>query len=283
MRLFRNTATSILTVLVIVSPTFCRAQENEIEESKVLKTYWHPAQPLLEWPDQSVLTGPKRVKSDAHEVRFPKNECLGWIRRVLAPSWRPPKQTEMFFIRDEFDQYDVVRMSWERNGYNIQVSQTRGKMAIKLTPLEKEHTGQDVTQKTEKARQLCLSLFSDKGKRRDRKLRVVPVNGLSKKIAAYSFRPDMILYREDKKVVYGRPQRLEESGIAIPRNNEEKIQQQDPNNPDWDKTVHSFSYWFRMIRWRNDGKSVAFCFSKCESKSEFMLNANARIVDSRFF
>ncbi|MBW7989881.1 MAG: hypothetical protein FVQ84_07685 [Planctomycetes bacterium] len=270
MRLILRKLIMSLSIIAFVSTPLCFTQENEVivhktKPTRLVQCIHDPAYQLFQWPDQSVLDGPNRVDSDDVQVAWPKKQCFRWIQKVLNPSWLPPKDTKLIFIRREFDGRDVVRIAWERNGYNIQVSQTASIFTMKLSPVRNERTGISASQKFEKARQLCLQVFPEKGERWDHEGNKVLVNNLSMKITSnYSFRPDLFRHLKGDEAVHGRPQTMKEAGVKSPQNDADAIREKDPNNPNWDTTASSYRYWFRMINWWNDGKSVGFYFLKVE-------------------
>lgn len=272
MKIVQKISVLILTVVVISSTPMCYSQEHEVithktEPTKLIQCIHQPAYRLFQWPDRSVLEGPKIVNSDSNEVARPKMQCLRWLKKVIAPSWLPPEDIKMFFIRSEFDERDVVRMAWQRNDYNIQVSQTGSIFTIKLTPIGNKNSGLNDSQKIEKTKQLCLKVFTDKGKRWDNEGNEVPVNDLSKKIVSYSFDTELIRHLKDDKSMFGRPKTKHEAGVKSPQDDIEAIREKDPNNPNWDKTASSYRYWFRMVNWWNDGTSIGFYFLKVEEGS----------------
>jgi hypothetical protein len=287
MEMNRNKFFLGLAIIAFVSTPLVSAQEHEVityktEPTVLVQCIHEPAYRLFQWPAQPVLNGPNRVDSDANEVTWPKKQCLEWlIKRVLAPSWLPPKDVELIFIRNEFDNRDVVRMVWERNGYNIQVSQTASIFAMKLSPVSVGNTGVEKSQKLENVRQLCLQVFTEMGRRWDHQGNTVLIKELSKKIVSYSFRPEMSRYLKDDRAVYGRPQTMNEAGVKQPQNDVEALRERDPNNPNWDKTASSYSYWFRMVNWWNDGKSIGFYFLKVEEGA--WIPSYCGDIDKNFF
>ncbi len=227
-----------------------------------------PAYRLFQWPDSSVLAGPNRLDESAAEVTWPKKQCMGWVQKVMAPSWLFPAGTKPLFIRSEFDGRDTVRIAWECNGYAIQVSQTASIFAMKLTPMKGGNTGTDFFVKMQNARSLCTQVFAETGFRWGKHAGAkVSIKGLSQKIAAYSFQPQLARDLPDDRSVCGRPQTMHEAGVKPPQNDVEALRERDPNNPNWDKTASSYNYWFRMVNWWNDGKSIGFYFLKVEEGS----------------
>mgnify|MGYP001600582603 CR=1 FL=1 len=259
-------ATSVLASLIQAQESV--NSERKVEPAKLIEILPAPVYRLIRWPDSSVLNGPNRVNADAAEVTWPKEQCSEWLHKVVGTSWLPPQVVEFIFIRDEFDDHDTARIAWEGNGYVIQVSQTASVFVMKFTPLEKGNTGADFQEKMKNARLLCARVFAEKGFRWGPGVAAkVPIKGLSEKIASYSFRPELVRYLKDDEAVCGRPQTMKEAGVEPPQNDVEALRQRDPNNPNWDKTASSYNYWFRMVNWWNDGKSIGFYFLKVEEGS----------------
>jgi hypothetical protein len=275
------------TIVTFVLSSLIQAQENvntdhKIEPTKLIESVPAPVYWLLQWPDSSVLKGPNRVSHAAVEVTWPEKQCSGWLQKVLATGWLPSPGAEMIFIRDEFDGRDTVRIAWERNGYIIQVSQTASVFAMKLTPLGNRNTGADSREKTQNAKLLCAQVFAKEGYRWGSGAGTkVQIKGLSEKIASYSFRPELVRHLKDDKAVCGRPQTMNEAGVKQPQNDVEALRERDPNNPNWDKTASSYSYWFRMVNWWNDGKSIGFYFLKVEEGA--WIPSYCGDIDKNFF
>lgn len=223
---------------------------------------------LSRWPDQSVLSGASRLSGDSPEVVFAKNQTNSWSERVLAPTWLPPEGTQVYFLQNEFDGRDVVRMKWQCNNYEVVMSQTASIFLIKLTPLNSCGTGVDGAAKLAFARDLVLKVFKETGRRWSTDSTgagvEVPVPDLAKKITSYSFVPGTARSLEENGVVVGRPKTMEEEGVQKPATDEDQANERKANNPNWEKSSLSWRYWFRQIHWWNDGHSVTIYFLKVE-------------------
>ncbi len=283
-----RTPFAVSSFLVLsITPLIWGAQEHKPESVKIgpaslAECIPVPVSRLLEWPGSSVLAGPNLVDQNSVEATWPKEQCSDWLQKVVAPDWLPPASAKPVLIRAEFEGRDTVRMAWERNGYSIQVSQTASIFAMKLTPTERKDMGTDFSGKTQNARSLCVQVFAKKGFRwgvspGSR----VPIDDLSQKIAAYSFQPGLTRDLPNAHAACGRPQTIHEAGATRPQNETEALRERDPGNQEWDKTAVAFRYWFRMISWYNDGKSVGFYFLKVEEGAwEPSYNPN---IDKGFF
>ena len=280
-------AISVFLGVIILGPSQASEHVNEVEPTKLEEVIPLPVQKLFNWPAQSVLRGSNRIDSSAAEVVYPKKQCLSWLRKVISPSWLPTEEIEFIFIRDEFDGRDVARISWQRNGYSIQVSQTASIFTIKMLPITNSSLGADKLQKTNKAQQICLNIFKETGVRwSEDKQGVgikVAIQDLSQKIASYSFQPELSLHLKDDGSVCGRPKDIFEAKIQQPQPNDETEikEQRDPNNPNWENTAYAYKYWFRMVNWWNDGNSVGFYFLKVEEGA--WLPSYAGNIDKNFF
>lgn len=218
---------------------------------------------LLQWPPSSVIEG-KILRSDAPEVAFPKKQCSEWLHRVIDPSWLPDNEPEALFIKNEFDDCDVVHIHWLKNGYRIEVSQTASIFAMKLTP-QGHDLGKDGTERLRLAKELCLQVFAKQGRRWADQGKVIAVSNLAQKIASYSFREDTIQNPQgDNGVLFGRPRTMKEEGVAKAQSETQAQAESSAGNPSWDVTEHAWRYWFRMVRWWNDGVSMGVFFPKVE-------------------
>lgn len=261
-------AVSVVLGLVILGLVEGHEEANEVEPTRLSDIVPLPVQELFAWPTESKLTGSSRVDDSAAEVMVARTQCNVWLRKVISPPWLPTGDTEFIFIRDEFDDRDVVRTCWQRNGYSLQVSQTGFIFAMKLSPVDQNSLGADKLQRIDKAKDLCLEVFRDSGTRlsdgeRGTLIRV-PIHGLAQKIAMYSFQSELCLELKGDGSVWGRPKNVFEANVRPTADAMELKQQSDPNNPDWEDTFSAYQYWFRMVHWWNDGNSVGFYFLKAE-------------------
>ena len=257
-------------VLFTMKIAYCGSEKNAANKSdptRLDQVIRPPMDKLFQWPAQSVLSGPNRINSNDISVAWPKKQCTEWINKVIAKQWLPDKNPDFIFIRDEFDGRDVVRATWEANNYRVEVSQTASILALKVSPLESQTTGMDHTEKIENAKHVCLGIFNKTGYRWSADGEKVPLKNLNKKIETYPFNPELIKYLEDDLAICGRPQTVHEAGVSSPKDDAEAQRQMDPNNLDWSNSSNSYRYWFRMVNWWNDGKSVGFYFLKVEEGS----------------
>lgn len=241
---------------------------------------------LFSWPGPAILDGPNRVSSDAPEVAWPKKQCRAWVDKVLAPTWLPVQGAEWIFIREEFDGCDTVRITWPANGHSIQVSQTASVFAIKLTPIDQKTTGADPARKVENARRLCMRLFTQKGRRWSEDETGAPieveVDDLSNKIASWAFRQEHVRRLEVDDSVCGRSGTAGEAGVRESEDDHERRRERKADNPNWESSSPSWNYWFRMVHWWNDGKSIGFYFLKVEEGS-WSPSYGGDNMDRRFF
>lgn len=229
---------------------------------------------LTHWPDESVLSSDKRMMGDENRhVRSAKDGSIGWIKKILNPEWLPSEkgyfENHLIMIRNEFGEFDVVRVEWTKNGYQLQVSQTAGITAIKLMPLDQREMGETVQQRIELAKKLCGQIMndtgmrygihrvvSDKGKALTKSVKV-SVKGLSAKICDYSFRPRLV--REFPDAIVGVAATMEDEGLPRKRQDSADVAHElREDNPDWDKSASSWGYWWRHVSWWHDGKSIGF-------------------------
>lgn len=261
----------VFFICLMIFGTVRASKNGKVEPTKLKQVLPLAVQKLFTWPSQSILKGEGRVGGESAEILYPKKQCLLWLKKTFSPLWLPGDEIDFIFIRDEFDGRDVVRASWERNGYSIQVSQTASIFTIKLTPVKNVGLGVDKRQKTDKTKKVCLDIFNDVGMRwtldeigaRTK----VEIKGFNKKIASYSFKPELSKHLKDDNSAWGRPKTKLEAKVKRPTDEDEYKKQIDPNYPDWENTEFAYNYWFRKINWFNDGKSMGFYFLKVEDGS----------------
>lgn len=218
---------------------------------------------LLLWPSSSVMEG-KRLSHDLIEVAYPKKQCREWLYKVIDSSWLPDKKPEPILIKNEFDDRDVVRFRWLKNGYDIEVSQTASIFVMKLTPQDGHSMGKDDKEKLNMAKELCLQVFAKQGRRWAGQGNTIAISNLAQKIASYSFREDTIQNLQgDNIILSGRPRTMKEESIDKTQN-ETQGQIENASNSEWEMTKRAWRYWFRNVYWRNDGKCLSIFFPKVE-------------------
>jgi len=236
---------------------------------------------LSYWPDVTVLSSPKRVSgNESRRIAGAKRSNVGWVRKVLEPTWLPEDKSylgdNLIMIRNEFNEVDVTHAQWAKNGYNIEVSQTRSIIAIKFTPLQSKNMGETVGQKIEFTKALAHQILNKTGMRYGsqdsidekgtavKKHVKVPVRNLHEKICSYSFRRELVSTFPDG--IIGTAATMEDEGIPWTNQTGEAINAENrEDNPNWDKTRSSWSYWFRHVCWVHDGKSIGFFTLKREA------------------
>jgi hypothetical protein len=185
---------------------------------------------------------------------------------VLDPSWQPPKNTRTYLIPHEFENRDAIRLRWLKDNYIVQVSETASIFTIKITPRDGSEMGTDSVERTAIARQLCLDVFAKEGIRHTLQGEPVKIPDLNQKIVSLSFDPMSIKSLDAGASSWGQPKghpRYYTEIDADPAETvEKKSRDDDPANPDWMNTDQAWKYWFHLVFWANDGKSVAFYLSK---------------------
>jgi hypothetical protein len=208
-----------------------------------------------------MLGGEHRVKSDLPAVASRKTDALEWIDDVLDTRWLPPKSARVICLRKEFEDRDTIRVAWNHCGFHLEASQTFSAMALRITPSCKAGTGNNLAKRVGYARELAKKLFNDKaymlaldGQMGPR----IPIDRVKERIVSFSFLPDKTRQLPRDKVVMGFEKSIEDNGFFPAFAYIEDEQSKDPVKG----TAQATWYWFRNIRWWNDGKSVGFYFLK---------------------
>ena len=239
----------------------------KVEPTKLAEAIPPAVQRLFEWPEDSILNGPKRLDSDTtYPVQFAKTSSGDSIRKVLDPSWQPPKDTKPYLIRHEFESRDTMRLRWLKDNYIVQVAETSSIFTIKITPRDGSDLGTDSVARTAIARQLCLDVFAKEGIRYTVKGDLVKIHDLNRKIASVSFDPMSIKSLDQGATSWGEPKGQPRDGTQIAADPAETVEKRsrddDPANPNWIYTDRAWLYWFHLVFWENDGKSVGFYLAK---------------------
>lgn len=215
----------------------------------------------------TVLIGPRRIPIDGSS-KVAVDHVLRWINRTISPTWRPAKpavlRASLVMIRGEDKTPDIVRTTWSKDDYEIEVSQTLTVMVIKITPKAGTDMGKTLDEKIAYARNICSQVFADRDKRQSVG-KTVPVTQIVAKVCKYSFRPDLV--RELSDGIVGMPITRQQAGVVRPRRpaSETIAAMARADNPTWDRSFLSWSYWWRHVAWWHDGASVGFFFPKYEA------------------
>ncbi len=224
---------------------------------------------LFRWPDQAVLTGEKAVDPRSTRVAAQGKMARKWIEKVLDASSLPPENTELFFIREEFLNRDVIRAKWERDGYRFEVAQTASIFTLKVIPAEAAKTGEDQAQRFEFAKQMCRRIFNRKGRMWGLDAqgtgKPVPVLQLNEKIELFSFDGSNVRQTASDKVVIGRPSKMNDESIR-PDARPQGVSDDGAN----EESRETWKYWFRNVNWWNDGNAVGFYFLKSDGPGSWI-------------
>jgi hypothetical protein len=252
-------------------------------------------QMLHKWPEKAALESDKRVDAGSKDVLYAKQSSSEWNKIVLADSWLPLPDAEIVFLKREFEiterdsnghsvpfEVDTARVRWERNGYDIEVSQVSSVVAIKFTPIDEKDTGRDKPSRYEYAKELCQKAFNPKG------AMVQPIPDFKKKLISYTFDSAKMRELPGDKAVVSDPKSMKDEGVDeaeftsedgllsfYSKKGEDRIEQLLVQPIAWE-------YWFRQIHWWNDGKSVGFYFFKVSGPGSWFPSFTAS-VNERWF
>jgi len=228
---------------------------------------------LFEWPQPSVLLGSHRVHGDENAcIARAKKHSIEWIKKFLNPKWLPEGRTwledNLIMLHNEAGPIDTTRVRWEKNGYEIQVSQTLCIIAVKLTPLETKDMGNKIDQKRIFAADLCSRIVNETGLRYglDEKNQpvMVTVTGLPDKIRKYSFQPEHT-HQYANSAVAGVSPAMPMEKRPTSRDGRDIDKENRVGNLNWDDSLSSWAYWWRHVCWWCDGKSVGIFALKEEA------------------
>jgi hypothetical protein len=257
-------------------PSFYVSQANTIFEAMP-----PVVQKLFIWPDKEVLQGKKRADSSSNEVLHAKNSSWEWMKDVLDPGWLPPPNTEMIFLRNEFEftakvskgepvnyHVDTSRIRWEQNEYTIEVSQLSKVFAIKFTPQHNRDTGRDKQSRYDYAKEVCKNAFCQRGKM------VKAIPDFKDKLISFTFDPAKMRELPGDKAVVGNPKSMNDEGVDISSFSSKDgflFFYQKDGETHIEKSLFqpvAWTYWFRQIHWWNDGKAVGFYFLKLSGPAD---------------
>lgn len=207
---------------------------------------------LSQWPSEKLLKSKKRLSSQSPPVKKNAAATLSWVKKIIDADWLPKEDPSLLFLRDEFQDWDTCRGTWDREGYKIQVSQTRSIFMIKLIPLDNKGTGEGFAARRKFARQLASKAFSNATSVYTWQLDRLRVSDLRERIAETSFSDMKTRMLRADQVAVGEPLTLEE------------FNQNSPSPVKSESGKSSFNYWYRNIYWWNDGNSVGFYFNKID-------------------
>lgn len=124
------------------------------------------ARAMVQWPAPEVLSGSNLVSRDSDgRADAAREQSIEWIRKMLRTEWLPEDPQvlgrEIVLVRREYGKLDATHVRWTKNGYTIQVSQTRGTIAIRLNPLAHGQVPETAEEKATYARGICRQLLPD--------------------------------------------------------------------------------------------------------------------------
>jgi hypothetical protein len=124
------------------------------------------ARKMLQWPDDALLQGPKRVRNLQHAgVQRARKSSMRWTQTLIREKWLPTTPEyladELVMIRDWDGPLDATFIRWEKNEYAVQVTQTPILIAIKLSPLGPVDAAKTLEDRKSYARQMCLEVLRD--------------------------------------------------------------------------------------------------------------------------
>jgi hypothetical protein len=206
---------------------------------------------LFRFPDPKDLADAKSRGTGKLEG-MPSDACRSWLQHCVSEDWRPEGEPDFVFIPDEYQEIDCVRLSWERNGCNLEFSQTRTVAAIKITPLNELGTGSEFEDRVRFASKYSRELFPDTGTVFRLNIRGqvwVPVEKMRE-----------VIIENSLGVETARELQLDKIVIGLPR----PKRPADVEGNDLANSAETLFYWFRNVSWWNDGKSVGYYFPKVE-------------------
>ncbi len=204
---------------------------------------------MLVWPDEEKVSGPQRLPVPAGAF-WPVEHTLEWIAKTIAPNWLPEDdlRSQIVLIRREYGPLSASHVRWEKNGYRIEVTQTRGIIVIKLTPMDSGIARAESL--PDYAWQMCERVIRDSYEREDLmggKKRVSDIHGF---IREYSFSCGWV------GAVQGGMAGAPWSDFS----KELGLLEKDPVRP-------YNLMWYTRVGWYTDGRMVAFWAPKTEGDS----------------
>ncbi len=233
------------------------------------------------WPDTAAISKNQQISGKENpRIAMINKDSIEWIEKVLDPNWLPKDKKyikdNLVIVRKEFNDVNVTCVQWDRNGYNVKVSQTASIISIKFIPLKSQSLGKTTQEKTEYAKLLAKQIFADNGIRKGIRFSkniqgetvktpvMVPVQNLKVKIINFSFHPELVRQFDDG--VIGEAASIQDEGVNLKSVDGNEVDYENrEDNANWDMTRYSWGYWWRNVCWWNDGKSVGFFALKRES------------------
>ncbi len=200
---------------------------------------------LREFSERSSTTDKSNVSDVQSEwIRRARNGAVDWIQKIIDKNFLPTDVNSlnvgMVLTQNAFGPNDVACVQWQKNGYVLQVAQTKTILLIRMRPISPaSQPATSVEIKRSLARNTAERLFRKEAKIRD-------VEGGTGKVIEKKIIPELLkTCFEDANV------RQYDSGLhgtcrcrAIPD--------------------RELDYWWRLIHWWVDGSSIAFYTLKTE-------------------
>jgi len=237
----------IVGLIIVVSEMFLGASTPaQTSAAPELKDFLPPDVNLLrEFSERSSATDKSNV-SDVQSkwIRRAKNGAVEWIRKTIDKDFLPTDVNSlnvgMVLTQNAFGPNDVACVQWQKNGYVLQVAQTKTIMLVRMRPISPASQPAASTEtKRSLAANTAARLFRKEAKIRD-------AEGGTGNLIEKQIMPELLKrcfedasVRQYDNSLHGTCRRS-----AI--------------------TDRELDYWWRLIHWRTDGSSVAFYTLKTE-------------------
>ena len=211
---------------------------------------------LITWPSPDELKRMQVLDRNVLGVKAAWAACEDWIKNVLSPKWQPPQNAIQLIIGNEAKRYnetkryDTVRLRWENNGYDVQLTQTATVFILKLIQFNSKPFGNSAEEQSANISKLAASIFSSSYFVRNNAGDKVPLNIMNLLENNFKSKDVKFILKDNNKVIYHLAQTVELTVAS--KDNEHAY-----------GTARHLA-WYEMINWFNDKNTVCFYFLKNE-------------------
>jgi hypothetical protein len=201
---------------------------------------------LREFSERSSATDKSNVSDvESRWIRWAKNGAVGWILKTIDRDFLPADVNSlnvgMVLTQNAFGPNDVACVQWQKNGYVLQVAQTKTIMLVQMRPISPASQPiSTVETKRSLAANTAARLF-----RKEARIKIAEA-GVPKVI--------------EKQIMPELLKRCFEDAHVQPYDNGIHGRRRAPADP----ADLGFEYWWRWVNWWTDGSSVVFYTLKTE-------------------
>ena len=218
---------------------------------------------LFKWPNlASVASNKLRTGDESVHLIRAKRSSLQWIEKVISKDWLPTDpnylSNNLTMIQNEYGPIDATHVEWNKDGYNIRVTQSETVFTITVIPDDGNSLGNTVAETKASISQLCAQIIRDiprvEATTEDKQVINIVPEGTKKVLLEKTFNKGSVKECDDGL-----------AGILA--------------EPDWksNQDMRTHNYWWGRMAWWTDGRVIGLYTLKIEGgawKADYSLGVD---------